>query len=143
VWNLYSGVLLWTVEMNSSVSQIIMLPHYILLLADEVSIQKFCWLTQGGRLEATGPSILTGASMHRFLIHDRKMVCIRNGAIVILDWHTGETQHQFALQCTDIDLVAIGARFMLATLWDSSCRKQKLVTFDLSSGSVVGSYPMP
>lgn len=120
-----------------------MLPHYILLLADEVSIQQFCWLTQCGRLEATGPSILTGASTHRFLIHDRKLVCVRNGAIVVLDWRTGETLHQLALDCRDIDLVAVGARFMLATLWDNFCRKQKLVIIDLSKGSAVGSYPMP
>ncbi|KDR10691.1 F-box/WD repeat-containing protein 2-like [Zootermopsis nevadensis] len=144
VWNLFSGVLLWTATMNSSVSQIIMMPHYILLLADEVSIQRFSWLTQGGRLEATGPSILTGASMRRFLIHDRKLVYVRNGgAIVILDWCTGETLHQLSLGCTDIDLVAVGAKFMLAALWDNFCRKQELVIIDLSSGSVVGSYPMP
>lgn len=144
VWNLFSGVLLWTATMNSSVSQIIMLPHYILLLADEVSIQRFSWLTQGGRLEATGPSILTGASMRRFLIHDRKLVYVRNGgAIVILDWCTGETLHQLSLGCTDIDLVAVGAKFMLAALWNNFCRKQELVIIDLSSGSVVGSYPMP
>jgi hypothetical protein len=143
VWNLYSGVLLGTVTMNSSVSQIIMLPHYIFLLADEVSIQKFCWLTQSDRLEATGPSILTGALRHRFLIHDKKLVCVKNRAIVVLDWHTGETLHQLALDCTDIDLVAVGARFMLATLWDTFCKKQKLVIIDLSTGTAVGSYAMP
>ncbi|XP_069698486.1 F-box/WD repeat-containing protein 2-like [Periplaneta americana] len=150
VWNLYAGTLLWTVTRTRPLSQVAMLPSsvptltYTLLVADDVNIEKFSWLTQANRMEQSEPSFPSGALKHRFFVHNKKLVYVKEGGtIMITDWSSGRVLKELALQCADIDLVAVGSQFLLAIQWDNIYMKQELLVIDMSNDDIVATYPMP
>jgi hypothetical protein len=123
-----------------------------LLAADQSSISLYSWPAENKSVYGDVSIIQTAdlyipvdkkVSMRKFLVQGRHIMYVQNGAIVMQDLLSLAQVKCFRTDCKDMVLLASGARYVLAAMWESCLRNSKLAIFDSSDGQLVGTYPMP
>lgn len=147
LWKLGSGDMLAALPASGWVAQVTLVsginPSFLIM--DQTCVRLCTWWGDIASMQVHQLHIPVDkkVSMRRLIVQGKNVMFVRNCSVVVMCLDTLTEMRSIAIDCRDLVLLACGSRYMLATLWESCQKNSRLAVIDLSTGDIIGSYPIP